>query len=378
MRGIPSYVSRLCRHLPPLRPHYHFSLFINRAFQHNELPENYHERLEQLKEQPNIQLININHDAEIFWEQVLLPRALKKHGIHLLHMPANRISFIPKIPVVATIHDIMEFLFLRKIHAIPDGADLKMKFYYWRKQAYVWMIYKLGLRKAARIVTVSNYSARDLKRHLVVPEAKIACIYHGVDSHFKSLQGRVLTGPDKRRYCLMFGGDSYQKNSEGALAAWSRVPSSLRRRYPLRIIGFCGRVDSPLLRLIKQLGLEKEVAVAGWVSEETLVRHLQEAALLLFMSRYEGFGFPIVQAMACGTPVVCSNSSSLIEVGGEAAMTFSPDDASGTAGGIVTLLSDHEKWQLYVQKGLQRAKEFTWQKSAQEHLRVYERELGLI
>ncbi len=135
----------------------------------------------------------------------------------------------------------------------------------------------------------------------------------------------------------------------------------------------CGSETSPLLSALRELGLEDEVTVTGWIDTDDLVRALQESALLLFLSRREGFGFPLLEAMACGTPVVCSDIPSLTEIAGAAAaVVVAPDDAAGAAAGMAKLLSSPQDWAQAVARGRQRAAQFSWQESAEKHLRVYE------
>jgi glycosyltransferase involved in cell wall biosynthesis len=373
LRGMPHYVLGICRHMPALRPDYRFTFFINRAFEHNESPEAYGERLDGLAEAPNVDLVNMDDEAEMYWEQVLLPAAVRRQGIDLLHMPGNRIAFRAGVPVVVTVHDLMELSYLGTEHAAPAGASLRTRVYFWRRRAYVWLVYRHGFRRAARIITVSDGSRREIVEGLGIPPERVVAIHHGIEPHFR-VSGRGEIGNlRERKHCLMFGGDSLQKNPEGALRAWAAVPEELRRRFPLRIVGFCGSETSPLLRALRELGLEGEVTVTGWIDTDGLVRALQESALLLFLSRREGFGFPLLEAMACGTPVVCSDIPSLAEIAGSAAaVVVAPDDAAGAAAGMARLLSSPQDWAQSVAQGRERAAEFSWQESAEKHLRVYE------
>lgn len=368
---MPLYVLRLCERLPDLMPDCRFYFFINRGFEHNEPEARYLPRLKSLGGKPNVEWINKNHPAEIYWEQVLLPRMASAHGIHLLHFPGNRIPFFPGRPVVATVHDMMEKLFLEELVPIPAHAGPKLRFYFHRQRAYLKGQYRFGLPRAQRIITVSNYSAQDIARYMPVPEKKIVVVYHGLDPDFYTFDLEASLPREARTFSLMLGGDGFQKNAEGALAAWARVPEELRRRFPLRVAGFSGVKESPLLEALRRHGLEDEVQVEKWVDRDTLVKWFRDAAVFLFLSHYEGFGFPMLQAMAAGTPVVHSTASSLGELAADAGMGCHPGDIATAAENIESLLTDNELWSRKRKLGWERAAGFSWDEAARKHAAIY-------
>jgi glycosyltransferase involved in cell wall biosynthesis len=262
---------------------------------------------------------------------------------------------------------------LRKIIKHP-----KLTLYHLRVVLYIWCTYKFGIKQARRVITVSDYSARDIVKTLNISPDKVTAIHHGLDIEFTHAGAGLANGSDyidgvhSRKNVLMLGGDSYQKNPEGAIAAWAKVPESLRSKNPLKIIGFCGNEQSPLLQAIRAHGLAEEVEVKGWVSQEELITYLRNAALFLYLSRYEGFGFPLLHAMASGTPVVSTNKSSLPEVLGEVGFKVEPDDSSGAAKAIERVLLDSKLWHEQVAAGIERSHMFSWKQSAEKHLSVYE------
>jgi glycosyltransferase involved in cell wall biosynthesis len=375
-RGMPLYVTRLCQLLPGIRNEYQFYYFINMANAHNDSPENYQPRLDAIMQKySNVKIINCNHDAEFMWEQVYLRRLVKEHKIDLLHMPGNRICFFPGVPTVVTVHDVMEMLFIKRdvLKWVFDPmAGIRMCLYRLRQVLYIWATYRYALKEASHTITVSDFSADEISRHLGISSERITAIHHGLDEEFTLPEAPVTLDKGSRRNVLMLGGDAYQKNVEGALAAWSRVPIEIRRKFPLKIIGFCGNQQSPLIKALHDNKLTNEVQVSGWVSQETLICELRSAALFLYVSRYEGFGFPPLHAMASGTPVVASNVTSIPEVLGEVGLKCSPDDHTGIADGIVSLLTNEQNWLDQAQAGIKRAKDFSWELSARRHMQVYE------
>jgi glycosyltransferase involved in cell wall biosynthesis len=241
----------------------------------------------------------------------------------------------------------------------------------------------LGLKRATRVITVSQHSAADIVKHLNISPGVVRAIHHGLDREFILDDGHgVLTDGQsrlklsRRNYVLMLGGDSHQKNPEGAIAAWAKVPESIKSKYRLKIVGFCGDDNSPLMKALRKHKLEDSVEVHGWITQNELVDSLRNAALFLYLSRYEGFGFPPLQAMASGTPVISTNRSSIPEVLGEVGLKYTPDDHDGIARGITEILTDESAWNEQVEEGIKRSQLFDWKKSAEAHLKVYEEVLG--
>ncbi len=387
LRGIPLYVARLCEFLPEVGKDYMFYYFINKGFEHNDCPDNYLPRLEEIqKRHDNVRIIICDHDAEVVWEQFYLPRLITKYRINLLHTPGNRICFFPGVPTVVTIHDVIEYLLLFKRFAANLSkfkTNMCMHFYNSRMAAYIWSTYKIALRRASHVITVSHYSASDIVKYFKISTALVTAIHHGLDREFLLDNGDDTcsdrpshTPLDSRRYVLMLGGDSHQKNPEGAIAAWSKVPESIKAKYRLKIVGFCGDGSSPLIQALHRFKLEDSVDIHGWVTQGELIEFLRSAALFLYPSRYEGFGFPPLHAMASGTPVISTNCSSIPEVLGNVGLTFDPDDHEKIACGISKILTDEAAWNVQAENGIKRAQTFDWKKSAESHMRVYEEVFG--
>ena len=305
LRGMPMYVLHLCKWLPELKPEWQFTLFINRLFEHNDRDDVVDERLKSLTKLPNVRFVSIDDDGEVYWEQVRLRHALRETGVDIIHMPGNRCQFFCPVPQVVTVHDVMEFLFMDRIIPIRADDSLKLKAYWWRKRGYVRGIYRAGLRRADKLITVSEHSARDIETHLGISSSRIVTVHHGTDEDYR-------IGPDEmprsalkdRRYCLMLGADSFQKNPRTAIEAWSMVSEAIRKRFPLRICGFAGGKDSPLLAAIHEFGLEDEITIERWLAKDQLVDAFRGAAAFLFLSLYEGFGFPLLQAMSAAVPCI--------------------------------------------------------------------------
>lgn len=373
LRGIPLYVLRLCQNLPELDRDINFIYFINKGFEHNDSPENYLPRIQEIEEKnPNVKFVNYDDDAEIKWEQIYLPKLVKQYEVDLLHMPGNRICYFPGVPTVVTVHDVMEYKYLldqKYPISWHKNRSIRMLQYNLRKRMYAILSYKWGLARADKIISVSQYSAKDIVKTLGVDADKVSVIHHGVDEGYL---GNVSCPLSQRAFTLMLGGDSFQKNPEGAIASWAKVSPELRNKYPLKVIGFCGTDSSPLKQAIEKYNLENFVEIKGWVTQDEMVDYFKRAALFLFPSRYEGFGFPLIQAMASGTPVISTNKSSIPEVLGDVGLQLDPDDYCGMASAIEKVLSGPEEWQSQSNRGYERSEQFRWEISAQKHLVLYE------
>ena len=372
LRGMPLYVLRLCQNIPSINPEYQYFFFINKGFEHNDSPDVYLPRIKEIeKNHPNVTFVNYDHDGEVKWEQVILPRLLKKYNIDLLHMPGNRMCFRAGIPTVATLHDVMEYRFLldqKYPLSWKENKSLRMFQYNLRRRLYAILTYRWGLSRANRIISVSNYSKNDIVDTIRINENNVSVIYHGVDDEY--LDNNIIRFED-RNYTLMLGGDSHQKNPETALACWSKVDPALRNKYPLKIIGFNGTAESPLSGALRKYQLDSDVEVLGWVKQEEIVRYFKYAALFLFPSRYEGFGFPLIQAMVSGTPVVSTNKSSIPEILDTVGFQSDPDDVSAMVDAVHKLLTDMELWKHQSHIGVERGRQFSWNNCAAKHLEIY-------
>lgn len=371
-RGIPLYLRRLCEHLPAVMPDARFILFVNHSFPHNLPRAEYAPVLDSLISTGRFEVVNGDHTVEEYWEQWILRGLVASSRPDVLFMPANRVPLFVTVPVVAAVHDVMERKFLKDVIKMPDDVGVRMRLYQWRQRGYIRLMYSAGVRRAAHIVTPTEQSKRDLVDYLGLPPERVTAIHHGRDEAFAPARPVPRAA---RRYTLMLGGDSFQKNADGAIHAWARVSPTIRRQYPLRVVGFAGTADSILLRTIRSHNLQHEVTVERWLSDDALVARFQGAAVFLFLSLYEGFGFPILHAMTAGTPVVYSNASSLPEVAGAAGIPCSPTNPPQIAVALERVLTDEAEWDRCQSGGFEQARRFDWTLSAVEHARVF-REFG--
>jgi glycosyltransferase involved in cell wall biosynthesis len=300
-----------------------------------------------------------------FWEQ-MIPVVAGPHD--LLHLPYDSCTAWKRAKLVATIHDVKPLLFpelasTRNMHQVMEAVIVGNK---WAKRDH--------------ILTDSECSRRDIVERCGVPADRITVVYPGVDlNRFKpsspspsplpSGEGDRVRG---RPYVLSVAGPDPTKNVETLIEAFAMLPPPVKEAHDLLLAGdFRRRGD--LRERVVRLGIDKQVQFPGVVSDDQLIELYQRAALLVFPSRYEGFGLPVLEAMACGCPVVSSNAASLPEVGGDAVILVPPDDVAGFAEAMTRVLENSETAQSMRARGLARAAQFTWERTARETVAVYQK-----
>ena len=300
--------------------------------------------------------------VRILWEQFALPIALRRWRADLLHAPAYVAPLSSPCPSVVTFHDLSFYL-------LPSAFNRQ-------NRMYLQTFSRWAARRARRFIAVSESTRRDLVRLLGVSPDDVDVIYNGVDEQFHP-------EPDVRRverfrqekglperFVFSLGTLEPRKNLTGLLRAYAEA----RRQgvtEPLVVAGGRGWGDEPILRLVDELGVRPFVRLAGFVSTDEQPLWYNAATLFAYPSRYEGFGLPVAEAMACGTPVVASNRSSLPEVVGDAGILADPDDSSALASALAKVLHDDALRHELSARGLDRSRRFTWDAAARATLQTY-------
>lgn len=297
-----------------------------------------------------------------------LPQYLRDEK--LVHATNQTLSFIKTDrPMVVTVHDIIELL---------EPQD---------KKAYILNKYLLsGILKAVHIIAVSNYTKKTIHDYYGISDEDITVIPNGLDAHIfhpienfrQSLAYQVLSKELRlsadQPVVLYVGSDHPRKNVGTAIRAFAKLKETYAHAIFLKV----GEAGLPagrehLLGEIDRLHLRESVRFMGSVTTERLNEIYNLANVLIFPSRFEGFGLPPLQAMAAGTPVVCSHATSLPEVVGEAGLLHDPDDVDGFADDILRLIEDKQLRQKNVTLGLEQAQRFSWKEVAQQTVNVYEK-----
>jgi glycosyltransferase involved in cell wall biosynthesis len=310
-------------------------------------------------------------EVRVLWEQLVQPWVLRRIGADLVHGPVFVGPLLAPCPVVVTIHDLSFIRFPNLFHPA--------------NRLYLTVLTRLSARRARRLIAVSAHAAAEAVQLLGVPAERIEVIYHGVDPDFRPLPDREIAAFRQRRgvperFVLFVGTLEPRKNLVRLVEAFAdlvRRGSCGNRddQVALVFVGGKGWFYDKVFARVEALGLDKAVTFAGYVMNEELPLWYNAAAVLAYPSVYEGFGLPVLEAQACGTPVLTSNVSSLPEAAGDAALMVDPYDVEALAAGLDRLLTDESLRDGLRERGLAHASKFTWPRAAQETARVYRRAL---
>jgi glycosyltransferase involved in cell wall biosynthesis len=351
--GIHRYIAELLRRLPSAGAGLHYTAFASQAAARhiNDLPV----RSTWLPtEQPW---------ARIMWEQFFQPVVAAREQLDLLHGLAFVAPLASRCPTMVTVHDLSFALF-------PE-------FFRGANAVYLRWFTRMACRRAARIVAVSEHTRADVIRLYDVPAEKVEAIPHGVDARFyprpasEVAEFRHLHGLPEN-FILFVGTLEPRKNLVKLIEALEQVPN-----VKLMLVGGKGWYYDQIFAAIERWDLHDRVRWVGYVPGDDLPLWYNAADVFAFPSRYEGFGMPLLEAMACGTPVVSSNASSLPEVAGDAALTVPPDDADALAEALQRTLNDNALRQDLRVKGLARAATFTWEETARRTAQAHRHALGI-
>ncbi|MFC1932145.1 glycosyltransferase family 4 protein [Chloroflexota bacterium] len=278
--------------------------------------------------------------------------------VHLPNQNFARFAIFRKNPYIVTVHDLVRFYRRLDQETIMEKILLRLDI--------------IGIKRASHIIAISQHTKNDLIKYMKIPEEKISVIYNGIDpSIFKpyDVRLRLLDKP----YVLYVGSERPRKNLNRLFEAFAM----LEKEFPdlkLLKVGPVGRYDKYRQnseRKLTNLGITRDVTFVDYVSEPDLACYYCSAMLLAYPSLYEGFGLPPVEAMACGCPVVASNTSSLPEVIGEAGIMVDPYDTDSLAQAMRRVLTDEKLRNDMIKKGLEQSKKFTWERAAEHTQEVY-------
>ena len=297
------------------------------------------------------------------WEVARLAR-----NAQVLHSPHYNVALGYRGRLIVTIHDL--------IH-VTDPA-FKRTLAAW---LYARPMFHLVARKAACIIANSEFTKQQIVEHLGVSPSKVVVVYLGVNDHFcphdrgqAVLRVSSLLGLEQP-YILFVGNLKPNKNVKTLLRAFSQIHSHRDFNHTLVILGDDRKWKAGLVNECVKLGIEDRVLFAPHVPYEDLPWVYGAAEILVMPSSIEGFGLPVLEAMACGTPVVCSRVASLPEVAGDAAEYFEPSSAEDLAAAMERILRSNQLQKTMRLKGLERAKLFAWEECARRHSRIYKEAL---
>lgn len=280
--------------------------------------------------------------AKLLWEQTALP--LHTRGLDVLLSPANIAPALHACPSAVIIHDLVPFL-------RPEMFDTV-------ERAALKALFHVAARRSDLVLTVSASSRRDIER--LLGAKRVAVVPGAPDEAFRPTRGTSPYG----KYILYVAAGRKYKNVDGLIRAFAKLDVP----HVLVITGLAGRASPETVQLATELGVRDRVVFSGFLDDSELPLLYSAADVFVYPSYYEGFGLPVLEAMACGTPVVASNRTSLPEAVGDAGLLFDPDDVDEMARTIGRVIADRALHAELSAKGLARASSFTWEQTAQKTL----------
>jgi glycosyltransferase involved in cell wall biosynthesis len=356
--GNETYIRNLVKALAEIDERNRYTLYLANACAAEEWRDGF------VKRHANFEIRSLPPPTPLVRVPVALAFELRLRPVDLLHVQYTAPPFCP-VPVIATIHDLA---FEHLPQTFTRRGSLQMK-----------LTVRSTAKKAARIATVSEYSRQDLLRTYKLPPEKVVVTYNGVESHFTSQPNsadeveriRRRFGID-RDYILAVGSLQPRKNLVRLIRVYARLRSEQEKfKHQLVIVGRQLWLADEIFAEVRKQQWADDVILTGYVADEDLPALYRAAAAFVYPSIFEGFGLPPLEAMACGTPVVTSNTSSLPEVVGDAAVLIDPYDEQKLANALLRIVNDELLRVRLRKQGIERVKKFTWRAAAEKTLQLY-------
>lgn len=288
------------------------------------------------------------------WSQLRLSLEMLKNPPQVLFEPSHTIPLIHPQKTIVTLHDL----------GFKHFPHLYTPF---ERRYHDWCM-RFSIRHAWKIITISKYTKDDLIKTYGAPSQKIEVVYHGCDPNFKPVKSKIVSQP----YIYFVGRLEEKKNIVRLIRAYELLRRERDIKHQLVLAGKPGYGFDKILNEIRILptSIQKDIKILGYVNQERAIKLMQNADIFFFPSLFEGFGLPIIEAMACGIPVVASKITSIPEIAGSAAMLVNPKEPFEMAVGLSRLIHSKTLCQSYISKGLVRASIYSWSKSAEKTLKI--------
>ena len=319
---------------------------------------------------PNFKIVELAGGPYPTWEQLALPKAAKNEGCDILHCTSNTGPIRSEVPLITILHDI---IYLESISIFKKAGTWYQKLGNMYRR---WVVPPV-VKKSLRVSTVSNFEKERIKSFMGLGDNLVA-IYNGVGKHFQKIDDEQLLQEAKRKYNLpdkflfFLGNTDPKKNTPNVLKAFADFNNDSTVKYKLVMLDY---EESALQTILKDIGhpeLREDIFLTGYVVNTDLPAIINQCEVFLYPSLRESFGIPILEGMACGVPVITSNTSSMPEVAAGAAKLVDPLKPEEITAAINRILGDEKLYNLLVEKGMERAKQFSWEKIAGDYLNLYQ------
>lgn len=319
-----------------------------------------------LKESSNLSIVELKCPTYPLWEQVALPLAVKKLKVDLLHCTSNTAPLWCPVPLILTLHDII-YLEPRQHHSLSFYQE--MGWYYRR------FTVPLILKKCKKIITVSHFECNRIRKALNIPVERIISIYNGYSNHFFSQDeidmSIIRQYIPQKDFLFFLGNTDPKKNAKCTLKAYSLYLQQSAVKRPLLIADLKEAYIDSLLQQEGIFSIKPHLFYPGYIANHDLATLYNAAFAFLYPSLRESFGIPMIEAMACGTPVIIGNTSAMPEVAGPGALAVNPYKPEEIADALLKLETNPVLYQKQKSYGLLRAQQFSWAKTAESLVHLY-------
>lgn len=320
-----------------------------------------------LKDSKNVHIIEIGGNIYPVWEQFSLPKAVKQLNLDMLHCTSNTAPIRCSVPLILTLHDII----------FMEPRDKSNKSLY---QNLGWLYRRLVvpriLKKCKYIITVSDFERNNIITKLGIPRERMVMIYNGYNEWFKPLKDLKMKYRkyiNESGYFFFLGNTDPKKNTERTLIAYSKYLEVSKVKRPLLMADLDKSYLNDIIARNHIENIISNIHMPGYIVNSDLPYIYNNAFAFLYTSLRESFGIPLLEAMACGTPVITSNTSSMPEIGGRNAILINPENPDEIAQMMIKLEKDRDFYDQQKELGIKRAKLFSWRQTAEQLFDVYER-----
>ena len=346
-KGLGRYVQKLVENLEKTDLNNQYFIFLRKDNFLNYNPKN-----------KNFKKVLADYKWYGFKEQIFFPFKIRKYKINLMHFPHFNIPILYFKPFVITIHD----LILKRFPT--HRASTLIPIYYWLKNLVYQMVIFLAIKRAKKIIAVSNYTKNDILKYFKVKAGKIKVIYEGAPKQ----RNKILNKLSTKKYILYVGNAYPHKNLERLILSFNKLIKENKDLYLILV----GEIDYFYKKIQDKFSDSKQIIFTDFVLDKELVNLYRNASLYVFPSLYEGFGLPSLEAMSHGVPVVCSKASCLPEILENSAIYFNPEDISDMAEKIKYVLNNKQIQEKLISNGFKQINKYKWDKMAQKILKIYE------
>ena len=314
----------------------------------------------------NMKIVKVKAATYLDWEQIWLPKAIKSEGVELMHYTSNTAPLNSIVPYVVTLHDIIF------MHSYTGGSWYQTAGHFYRKY-----IVPRVIKNAKHVFTVSEFEKTQIVKTIDIQTNRVSVIPNACSSTFRKIPNTHILELIRKKYALpsefilFLGNEAPKKNLENVLKAYAKYIDKVSNPVQMVILESSAKQILGYLSKMKRIDILDKITLPGYIMHGDLPKIYNLANAFLYPSLRESFGIPIIEAMACGTPVITSNTTAMPEVAGNAAYLIDPLNTDELANAMIELTSNRILKEYIIEKGLKRAEDFSWKNTAYQTQKTY-------